>query len=284
MDNTLRKLQLTQLEILKAVDQFCKENDIRYSLCGGTLLGAIRHKGFIPWDDDVDICMTREYYNLFLRTWSEKKPEGYLLQNAENTPQFSQSFTKIRKEHTTFLQEADAVGAYHVGIFIDIFPVDRMPKQKLRRMLVQMQYMLYQLYLRGYVPKDANVVERIASKVLLCIVPQSGRQGIRNKLLRQITRYNDDASNRVYINASISTIHALFPPDLMDDYTEVSFEDCGFMSVKDWDVYLTQFYGDYMTPPPEHERTGIHNAQIIDFERDYDEYVAMKKQTETGEK
>ena len=100
MDTQLRRLQLMQLEILKVIDTICQKHQIAYSLYGGTLLGAIRHKGFIPWDDDLDICMSRTEYERFLRVWEEEKPQGYLIQNKENTPSFTQSFTKIRKEHT----------------------------------------------------------------------------------------------------------------------------------------------------------------------------------------
>ena len=99
MDNKLRKLQLIQTEMLEVVDVFCKKHNIPYSLYAGTLLGAVRHQGFIPWDDDLDICMSRENYNRFIELWTKEKPKGYILQNKETDPEFTQSFTKIRKEN-----------------------------------------------------------------------------------------------------------------------------------------------------------------------------------------
>ena len=102
MEQQLRRLQLTQLEILKVIDKICREHDIPYSLYAGTLLGAVRHQGFIPWDDDLDVCMSRANYNRFLEVWEQVQPEGYLLQNKENAPEFPQSFSKIRKLDTTF--------------------------------------------------------------------------------------------------------------------------------------------------------------------------------------
>lgn len=130
MDDQLRQLQLTQLEMLKLFDKICQEHGIAYSLYAGTLLGAVRHKGFIPWDDDLDVCMSRKNYDRFLKVWEETKHDGYLLQNKENSPAFSQSFSKIRKEHSTFLQSEKEAGCYHTGIFIDIFPLDRVPTRK----------------------------------------------------------------------------------------------------------------------------------------------------------
>jgi len=104
MEDVLRKLQLTQLEILKVFDRFCREHDLKYSLYAGSLLGAVRHQGFIPWDDDLDVCMPRADYDRFIQCWTEKPVEGYVLQNKENSRYFVQSFTKLRKDHTTFLQ------------------------------------------------------------------------------------------------------------------------------------------------------------------------------------
>ena len=97
-DSKLRRLQLTQLEILKVFDKICMDHGLRYSLYAGSLLGAVRHQGFIPWDDDLDVCMARADYDRFMEIWEAVKPEGYILQNKENTPGFTQSFSKIRKD------------------------------------------------------------------------------------------------------------------------------------------------------------------------------------------
>ena len=149
MDELLRKVQLTELEILKTVDKICRENNIKYSLCGGTLLGAVRHKGFIPWDDDIDIAMRRDDYNRFLSLWEQSHPDGYLLQNKSNTPNFSQTFSKIRKDKTTFLQFKNEAGMYHTGIFIDIFPFDRITNNWIKKKLFYFRCTKYLIYTRG---------------------------------------------------------------------------------------------------------------------------------------
>ena len=152
MEEKLRQLQLIQLEILKFFDNFCREHNLKYSLYAGSLLGAIRHHAFIPWDDDLDVCMSRFEYDRFIALWNQSPPGGYILQNKENSPGYWQSFSKIRKDHTTFLQEEREAGKYHTGIFLDIFPLDRIPNGKLKRMMFKWHCMKYQLLTREFAP------------------------------------------------------------------------------------------------------------------------------------
>ena len=105
---TLDEMKAVELGILKKFDSICKENGLEYSLAYGTMLGAIRHKGFIPWDDDIDIMMPREDYEKLLAVWDQSAPKEYILQNTRTDSDFTQNFTKIRKDHTTFLQDANS--------------------------------------------------------------------------------------------------------------------------------------------------------------------------------
>ena len=271
METNLRKLQLVQLEILKVIDDIFQKHDIKYSLYAGTLLGAVRHKGFIPWDDDLDICMSRREYDRFIRIWNEEKPEGYILQNKENTPEFVQSFTKIRKEHTTFLQYEWEKDKYHTGIFVDIFPIDRMPEGKVKLAVFQLKCMLYQLYTREFVPPKSGKVTKCITAILLKCTSKTMRPKLRKKLLTSITKYNDV---KQYHTAAIETVASLrikFPADMLDSYTKILFEDAEFMCFADWDEHLKCKFGDYMKLPPESERAWRHHPIILDFERSYEE-------------
>lgn len=276
MDETLRKLQLTQLGILQVIDQICKREHISYSLYAGSLLGAVRHQGFIPWDDDLDVCMARSEYDRFLTVWKESPPEGYLLQNKENTPAFSQSFTKIRKAHTTFLQYDWEASKYHTGIFVDIFPMDRMPTGKAARLLFQWHCMKYQLLTREFVPPKGSAAQKLVSRLVLSATPQRKRAAAREKLLRKITRDRDGGHPTVGIEM-LSTIGTPLPPDLFDEYVTLTFENGDYMCFKQWDAYLKAKFGDYMTLPPEEERSWKHHPILLDFERDYDEIMKGEK-------
>ena len=123
MDEIQVKLWKNEQEILDVVHEVCVSNRLKYSLAYGTLLGAVRHGGFIPWDDDIDILMPREDYTKLLEIWSEIAPEDYILQEPYSSSDITNNFVKIRKNHTTFMQtEAEKKCKYHKGIFIDITP------------------------------------------------------------------------------------------------------------------------------------------------------------------
>lgn len=271
MDKILRQLQLTQLEMLKLVDKICREHNIPYSLYAGTLLGAVRHRGFIPWDDDLDICMSRANYNKLIEIWPETEHEGYILQNKENTPSFSQSFTKIRKEHTTFLQSEREAGQYHTGIFIDIFPMDRKPNGKLAKYKFYWDCMRYQLYSREFAPDQNGILAKYISKAILATVSKRKRPAIRQKLLEKITENNTNHALETVAIETVTSMKKSYANDLLDSYTNLQFEDSEFMCFAGWKDYLRCKFGDYMQLPPEEERMWKHHPIIIDFEHNYEE-------------
>ncbi len=276
MDETLRKLQLTQLEILQVIDAFCRDHNIRYSLYAGTLLGAVRHQGFIPWDDDLDICMERTDYDRFLQTWERDRPAGYLLQNKENTPAFTQTFTKIRKEHTAFIQYEWEAGLYHTGIFVDVFPADRIPDGRAKRLLFQWDCLRYLLYTREFVPPKGSLLQKTVSAALLRCVTGERRKTARKRLLGRITKNDADRSLHVITTETKYAAGKALPADMMDEYVMLPFEGRDYMCTARWDEFLTTKFGDYMTPPPVSERTWTHHPIILDFEHDYEELMALK--------
>lgn len=273
MDNILRRLQLTQLEMLKVVDKFCAEHSIKYSLYAGTLLGAVRHKGFIPWDDDLDICMPREDYERFIELWQHYAPAGFVLQNKENTSVFTQSFTKLRKDHTTFLQPGEEKVSYHTGIFIDIFPFDRIPDRKINRVKQKLYCMVYNLLTKERVPGKTNwnIFERLAARILLGLVKGKKRVEMRNEMLIKLTKYNFNTELGLVSYATIQGMSTIYRKDSFEEPVKMLFEDQDFLCFACWDENLKAEFGDYMTPPPVSERVWTHHPIVIDFEHNYNE-------------
>ena len=266
--------------MLKLVDKICRENEIQYSLCSGTLLGAVRHRGFIPWDDDLDIRMTRANYDKFLEVWNKLQPEGYLLQNKENSPRFPSSFSKIRKCHTTFLQFESERGAHHTGIFVDIFPLDRIPRNRIKKTLFYISCLKYQIYTRDNCHLNSNAVVNLCAAVMNRITTFNHRMKSRAKFIERLKKINQDTS-LPYIAIEVpSMLKIEFPNDLDQEYVELPFEDGEFMCFKKWDEYLRLMFGDYMKLPPESERVLKHHPIILDFEHDYDELMQLKKESE----
>lgn len=272
MDSKLRKLQLTQLEILKVFDSFCKEHNLRYSLVFGTLLGAVRHKGFIPWDDDLDVCMPRNDYNKFLDLWeSDVNTKGYIIQNKDNSPLFTQSFTKIRKNNTTFIEIESEIGCYHHGVFIDVFPVDRIPEKIVLQKAYQWNALRYLLLTREYIDTNSNFVIKFISSIILKSTPISRRTSIRHKFCQKIEKYNNDSSLSCVIINTVFGIKTFYSPTLFDNLVYIEFENNQFMCFSDWDNHLKLHYGDYMKLPPESERDWRHHPIVLDFNHSYEE-------------
>ena len=276
MDNKMQQLHRTQVEIMEVIDAFCRAHDIPYSLYAGSLLGAARHQGFIPWDDDLDICMMRRDYERFLDLWQKDPPQGYILQNKSNSPNFGQSFTKIRKDHTTFLQAPKDIGKFHNGIFVDVFPMDRLPRGRAAQAVFYFDCILYLLYTRGYVPPKGNPLIKAVSRVLLRFTPASRVPGIRRRLLARITRHADDPTLEIVTTETIGALRTHYPANLTKTFTCLPFEGHPFQCFARWDESLRLKFGDYMQLPPEEERVWKHHPIILDFKHNLEELEEFK--------
>lgn len=270
IDELLPRVKETELEILSMVDAFCRKNNIKYSIAYGTMIGAIRHKGFIPWDDDIDIFMLREDYDRFILIWQDKHPEGFILENKDTNRNFTQSFTKIRKEHTTFLQSGEENAKYHTGIFIDVFPMDRVANSDFLQKINFINVCFYFLFCREFASDHDGKLMNILCKFILGIVPKKLYPKMRKKYLKRIIKYNDTHNQLVsYDTFGDAKIH--FKSDLFDNITEVEFESHKYMCFNEYEEFLIRQYGDYMQLPPEEERVWKHHPILIDFEHNYDE-------------
>lgn len=271
-EETLKEVKKAELNILSTVDDFCQKNNIKYSLAYGTLLGAVRHKGFIPWDDDIDIWMTRENYNKFIRVWKQNPVQGYILQNTDLEEDFSQNFTKIRKDNTAFIQnEEEKTTNYHKGIFIDIFPLDRVAKTPSKIAVQKLYAMLTMLFYRKYAPPTEKGLKKYISEFFLKIVPKSKYENARKYFENKYLFLSGDVDCSWLSNSTYRDLSIYYDSDMMDDYTFLQFEGRNFMSVSKWDHALKMQYGDYMQLPPKEDRVWKHHPIFIDLNNNYEE-------------
>ncbi|SHL85677.1 lipopolysaccharide cholinephosphotransferase [Fibrobacter sp. UWOV1] len=269
----LSRLHSVEIEILKVVDDFCRKNDIKYSLYCGTMLGAVRHKGFIPWDDDIDLCMERQDYDRFIKLWNESNNKDFILQNKDTDEDFTQSFTKIRKNNTCFLQRDEQDKLYHKGIFVDILPLDRFPNNKLSQVFFKLDTMIYQLFTREFVPKNSSVVVTMISNLMLKLFRGGLRRKIRKFFLKKMMKYQNDLNCSLVSANSMDGFNHIMPADMPQRMNEYLFENAYFMGYSDYDGMLKSWYRNYMQLPPIEEQVWKHQPEVIDFENNYKEVL-----------
>ena len=274
----LQDIWKVELEIMDEIDRVCRENNLRYSLAYGTLLGAIRHGGFIPWDDDIDIMMPREDYDRLRAIWREKAKDGFLIEDETMFSDYSNNFAKVRKDHTTFLQfESERTCSYHTGFFVDIFPADRVASGRISRKIQYSEFAVSLLYNRSYT-SGAKGARHLAEKFLLGAVPKGLHRKLSNAVGRRSRRWNNNASAQIVFANDPTSLTRYYPPDLFEHLIRVPFQGREYTVFREYDAVLRLRYGDYMQLPPEEERVWRHHPIVVDFEKNYKEITWSEKQ------
>lgn len=271
-ERDVRSVQEKILEIMKFIDRLCREHDVVYYIMGGTALGAVRHGGFIPWDDDLDIFMTPDQYEAFRRAFERENHPDFVLQEWKTTDEYLE-YAKVRMNGTTFIEHQFRERRdLHQGIYVDIMILHKVPENRLVQKLVyyESKYVtLYGLSRRGWVPKTAA---HKAARKLLRILPN---RWLVKRCYRRIYRYRGLKENFrwCYWITKAGFAGGLFAPEFFSDPVDVPFEDTVLMGSRYIREYLAARYGDYMKLPPEAEQKAAVHAEIFDTEKDYTEYV-----------
>lgn len=275
VESQIQQVWATEQEILDVIHKVCTENGLRYSLAYGTLIGAVRHKGFIPWDDDIDLMMPREDYEKLLAIWNQAAPKGYLLQNYHTYTDYTNNFAKIVKDHTTFLQkEEDRTASFHKGVFVDIFPGDRVAPGRFRQKIQYVACAVNLLYSRGYTSGAGGVMGMI-ERILLRI-PRNKQIHFRDKAEKIISKWSKSNQLPYLFSCTIDSSRLYYPSDMFDGESFISFCGKEYRCVNDYDKILRIQYGDYMQLPPEEERVWKHHPILIDFEHNYEELTGQQ--------
>lgn len=266
----LEKIQMHELDILEEIKRVCEENNISWFTVGGTTLGAIRHEGFIPWDNDIDLGMLREDYDKFMEIAGKQLKKGYVLQHFstdKNTPTY---FAKVRKDGTKFAQYSNKSLKIHHGVFVDIMPYDSVPEDVIQRRKynkkVKLWHELYKAKMMWVASKPLftskrtffNTCTRFILHTLLLPCP---KKVIFSKMEKTIRKYNGTDTNM--ISSRGIPVFECFKADIFPP-REHKFENTSVMVPKDSHRVLTIQYGDYMKLPPEEKRVS-HLPYILEL-------------------
>lgn len=262
----LEKMQKIELEMLIEVDRICRKRGIAYSLDGGTLLGAVRHKGFIPWDDDVDVIMLREEYEKFRKICeTELDTERFFLQDYRSDPNYRWGWAKLRRNHTEQIRFGQESLKQRTGVFIDIFVADNVPDNPIFRRLHH--FCCYVLRKSLYAPLGIQRSQTIFERgiyLLLNKLPRESAFALRNRMADRCNKKETELISHYMFEYPKRCRYGL-PRRCFSEFIELEFEGAKFSAFKEYDIYLSMHYGDYMELPPEEERVSHMKLSKLDM-------------------
>lgn len=258
--------------------KICDENNLKFYLCGGCCIGAIRHKGFIPWDDDVDVFMPREDYEKLRNLWNDiSHDKKYSCIYTKESRLCRQIFTTISDDSTTMIKpDQEDLDIPH-GITIDVFPLDGCPNSKVKRSIQMFWALIYSLYFAQVVPKNHGGMVKNIGKFLLWIVPN-------RKLRYKIGRFAEGKMSKYkicdcdYITELCAGPYYMknkYPKSIFSERIYKNFEDYSMPLPKGYDEYLRMAFGDYMKLPLENEQFPHHEAIFLDLKKGYKYYKGI---------
>lgn len=272
----LTPLQNKIFEIFKAVKKICEDNHLRYYAIGGTCLGAVRHEGFIPWDDDLDIAMPDRDFLKFMEIAPKELPENLSLIKIGELPNSVCFFAKVHDVNTTFLEKGELQRKdSYKGVFIDIMPFCGLPQGRLQkkffleyiRLLKRMNHKKRRPFCdaRGIDGKLLWIVTRAIS----CFF---SKDLFVKCWLNTAFRYPFDCARETTFLWSDNLKKRIMKQEWFGEGVELLFETTTIRCPKDWDSYLSKHFGDYMKLPPESQQVACHGGGIVDLERSYKYY------------
>lgn len=274
-DEALKEIHKKELEILEVFAQLCDKLNLKYTLSSGTLLGAVRHKGFIPWDDDVDVAMPREDYEILIKEANKHLPEGYFLEHFSTEKNCYNYYAKLKDSNTTWIEDVTGImPSTNQGMYVDIFPIDRFTNPKDLKKF-RKKTLFYNRLRTFYFPhnKRGSFINKCIALFVFC--PLARIIGL-NKINRMHDKLMQSFGNGNYTTADTLVNDSVTDYKVFEEYTTIEFEGKQFRCIKDYDTYLKFLYNDYMTIPPK-EKQLTHFVSIFDCDKPYTDYHKKKR-------
>ena len=274
----IAELQDVMLDILKYFDKLCTDNGLRYWAGAGTCLGAVRHKGFIPWDDDLDVYMPREDYEKLWQSWGKlSRNPRYKLCRTGSEKNYHHRVMQIVDLNTTFINKRCEDEDIEHGVYIDIIPMDTAAPGKLSLYMQAFHTIIFSVYNIQVEPEfHGNKMMIFGTKLLLKIIKSPERRfRIWSKEEKKMTKYaGHDSGYYVDLLTYFKMLTKPMPISWFET-KRLPFEDTTINVPSEYDKYLSAYYGDYMQLPPEDKRAIQHNTVLIDLKRPYTEYKGI---------
>ena len=263
----LHKLQEIEMELLQEVDRICRKYKIHYNMVGGTMLGAIRHGGYIPWDDDADLGFLRTEYEKFRRICqTELNTEKYYFQEIRDTEGYRWGYAKLRKKNTKFVRLGQEFMPYEQGVFIDLFPLDNVPDNRLLRKVHFFSCFLLRKFLWSEVGCRTEKNKMIRELYgIMHLVPRKVLISWYELLIRMNARHKTELV-RILTFPTPKNTYGFYRKWFLKQ-ARYHFGNITLTGAKDYEGYLKHKFGDYMELPPESERT-VHPVSKLKLEED----------------
>lgn len=283
----LKALQAKCLEITLVFQEFCERHGLLFYLCGGGCIGAVRHKGFIPWDDDLDVFMPREDYERMCKLWTEEMDQSkYRLSRTDENHFERSQLTAITDEDTTFIKERQMDLEVAHGVRLEVLPLDGCPSGKWKRKMQLFWGLVYQIYINQEAPTSKGKFLELVGRMMLAAAPGWKRRYKMAMLAeRHMTKY--PISECDYITELCVRYNYMvneYPKDIFASAVYKEFEGKMLPVPVGYEKYLEMAFGNYMELPPEEAQVPSHDGICVDLERPYTDYRGIYYPKErTGE-
>lgn len=268
----LKKIQRHELMMCENFVKVCKTLNLTYYLMGGSMLGAVRHSGYIPWDDDLDVGMPRQDYEIFLEKGQSLFPQNYFIQTHLSDPEYPYNFAKLRDTDTAFVESAVKNFNINHGVFIDIFPLDIYPDNKIQQRILEFIKKLTEVRVRETlyfeISPQYSIVSKIAIALAKVVYPDYKSAVVaREKAIKAYKK-----GKKLANHGGAWKGREIVPSEWYGEGVMVDFEGIKVRIPSHSDRWLEQVYGDYMQMPPEEKRVAHHYTEVVDLRHSYKIY------------
>ena len=273
----LKRMHELTLDMAEYFVDFCNQHNLTCYLCGGGCIGAIRHKGYIPWDDDLDFFMPRKDYEKCIQLWNNEQHPRYKMSNSTKTYNDRNLFFTIRDSHTTYIKPYQKDLDIVHGLVLDVLPIDGYPNGKWQRKMQMLYALVYSLYRSETIPSKHGALMTLGSKIALGIVPKGLYYPIWRFCEKQMTKYPlDEMTYMTELCSGPGYMKNRYLRESFDRAIFLPFENTKMPIPQGYDAYLKTAFGDYMQLPPVEKQNAHHDVEKMDLDCPYEEYLKQK--------